>query len=597
VTSSRSASGLSTARLVVIVWLAVSATLLFAGPAELSTDDAMRLVQVRDWLAGQAWFDLTQHRLDPPAGIVMHWSRLIDAPLAALIRVGELLWAPPLAERIAVTIWPLGLLLLFLIGAASLAFQLGGDRGAQLAVVFAALSASVLWHFRPGAIDHHGAQIVLLMVSVALIIRRPVRPIDAGFAGGLCAVSLAIGLEMAPAIAVLAACVALRWIALGPPVARATTSFATAFAITVALLFVAAVPPARYWAAACDALSIDHVGAALIGGLGLGLVSMLSPATLPRRLAGGIAIAAALAMIVVVRSPACLMDPLRVDPRVVALWLSHVEESRSLASLLRDLPHEVIPLFGLPLFGMMLTGLCAVRSSEHVSSDHWSSDSWRWITCAAVLAMLTGYAMYQVRSVAGANALAAALVPAALVRLWPAGQPRALGLRPAAVILVLVFNPVALILAGQAAHASADILLAPGRAELVSQGPGTCRRARDYAVLDTLPRGRVLAFIDAGPMILVQTPHAVLAAPYHRNNSGNLAMLEIMLGSPEDAVARLAARQIDYVAFCPGAAERYIYASAAPNSLAASLAAGRPPVGLAPLDRGESEVRVYTVRP
>ena len=49
------------------------------------TDDAMRLVQVRDLLAGQGWFDMVQHRLMPPEGASMHWSRLVDAPLAALI--------------------------------------------------------------------------------------------------------------------------------------------------------------------------------------------------------------------------------------------------------------------------------------------------------------------------------------------------------------------------------------------------------------------------------------------------------------------------------------------------------------------------------
>jgi hypothetical protein len=283
------------------------------------------------------------------------------------------------------------------------------------------------------------------------------------------------------------------------------------------------------------------------------------------------------------------------------LWIDHLEELRSLASLLRDVPHEVIPLFGLPLLGLVVAGLCALRSrdhhwsSDHRSSDHGRRDSWRWIVCAAVLVMLIGIALFHVRSVSGANALAAALVPAALVRLWPAGPPFALGLRPAAAILALVFNPVALILAGQAANAGAG-MFARERVELVSQGPGTCQRARDYAVLDTMPRGRVLAFIDAGPMILVQTPHTVLAAPYHRNNSGNLAMLEIMLGPPEDAVARLAALQIDYVAFCPGAAERHIYAQAAPNGLAASLAAGSPPAGLAPLDRGDHEIKVYRVQ-
>jgi uncharacterized RDD family membrane protein YckC len=56
------------------------ASLHFSDP-----DDALRMVQVRDLLAGQGWFDLHQYRVAPPDGIVMHWSRLVDAPIAAVI--------------------------------------------------------------------------------------------------------------------------------------------------------------------------------------------------------------------------------------------------------------------------------------------------------------------------------------------------------------------------------------------------------------------------------------------------------------------------------------------------------------------------------
>ena len=58
--------------LVVLVWLLVALALLlqyWAQTAEtlLDTDDAMRLVQMRAWLAGQGWFDLHKARLQPPA--------------------------------------------------------------------------------------------------------------------------------------------------------------------------------------------------------------------------------------------------------------------------------------------------------------------------------------------------------------------------------------------------------------------------------------------------------------------------------------------------------------------------------------------------
>ena len=46
-------------------------------------DDAMRMVQVRDLMAGQGWFDLTAHRINPPQGLFLHWSRVVDVPLVA----------------------------------------------------------------------------------------------------------------------------------------------------------------------------------------------------------------------------------------------------------------------------------------------------------------------------------------------------------------------------------------------------------------------------------------------------------------------------------------------------------------------------------
>src|ERR1700704_499688 len=96
---------LDTRALVGIVWFATVAAYLvasFGRGGDLSTDDAMRLVEVRDFLAGQGWFDLTQYRLSPPDGVATHWSRLIDVPLAALVRAGEMLAPSALAERVAV---------------------------------------------------------------------------------------------------------------------------------------------------------------------------------------------------------------------------------------------------------------------------------------------------------------------------------------------------------------------------------------------------------------------------------------------------------------------------------------------------------------
>ena len=72
--------GLAALILLAVRWHAI-ATHNFA-----DVDDQLRLVEVRDWLNGQSFYDVTQYRMNQPWGAPMHWSRLVDMPLAALYR-------------------------------------------------------------------------------------------------------------------------------------------------------------------------------------------------------------------------------------------------------------------------------------------------------------------------------------------------------------------------------------------------------------------------------------------------------------------------------------------------------------------------------
>jgi len=45
----------------------------------------MRLNETIKLLQGQGWFDLSHPRLSPGSNTVVHWSRLLDLPLAALM--------------------------------------------------------------------------------------------------------------------------------------------------------------------------------------------------------------------------------------------------------------------------------------------------------------------------------------------------------------------------------------------------------------------------------------------------------------------------------------------------------------------------------
>src|SRR3954470_13506868 len=99
--------------LLLLFWLIFAALFIYARWNSIQwfalgdTDDNMRMMQVRALLSGQDWYDLRQYRLDPPGGADIHWSRLVDLPIAAIKLALTPLFGGPTAERAAVAIAPL----------------------------------------------------------------------------------------------------------------------------------------------------------------------------------------------------------------------------------------------------------------------------------------------------------------------------------------------------------------------------------------------------------------------------------------------------------------------------------------------------------
>ena len=91
-------------------------------------DDAMRMVVVRDFLGGQNWFDHMQYRLNTPYGAELHWSRLVDLPIAALVILARPLVGSG-AETVAGYLWPLILLGAFIWINGQLTLRLVGRDG------------------------------------------------------------------------------------------------------------------------------------------------------------------------------------------------------------------------------------------------------------------------------------------------------------------------------------------------------------------------------------------------------------------------------------------------------------------------------------
>ena len=227
---------LAVVQLVAQHWAVTAQTLL-------DTDDAMRLVQMRDWLAGQGWYDLTQRRL--AGGYKSHWSRLIDAGLAGTLRVFSLFTEPAMAERLMRTVWPMLWLLPTMGGAAAIAWRIAGRDAALIALLLGVLGFHALYQFRPGRIDHHNVQIALSMLLVAATVWSDRARWAAAAAGAITGLALAIGLECLPYLVVCGAAFALRY-TLDASAARAARDYGLALTVSSLVGFFAVVGPAHW---------------------------------------------------------------------------------------------------------------------------------------------------------------------------------------------------------------------------------------------------------------------------------------------------------------------------------------------------------------
>jgi hypothetical protein len=127
-----------------------------------------------------------------------------------------------------------------------------------------------------------------------------------------------------------------------------------------------------------------------------------------------------------------------------------------------------------------------------------------------------------------------------------------------------------------------------------SQTEAVCRTPEALSLLSAQPPGRVLGSFDSGALILAHTSHEAFAAPYHRNNHGNLVAAETFLASPEKAEARARAAGATLIVWCLHGYSPLV--EAAPAGLAAMLARGEFPAWLERRSAPDAPLLVFAVR-
>jgi hypothetical protein len=575
------------AMLLAIAWLLLVLQLVIQYWPETAltlndTDDAMRLVEVREFLAGHGWFDLHMSRVQPPAGYDPHWSRLIDAGLAGTFILFHQVFDTAFAERLMRATWPLLWLAPAMIGAAAIAWRLAGREAALIVLLFAVIGLPALQQFKPGRIDHHNVQIAIALLTVAATVWSDQRRWCAAAAGALTGLGLAIGFEGMPFLVLCAGAMALRYVH-DAESDRALRSYGVAVAASTVIAFFVSVAPAHWTHSACDAIAINSTAAVVVGGLGLALISRCGAASPWTRAGLLAAVTLGAALVFVLAEPRCLGGPYAmVDTAVKPIWLAHVREMQPLLGVFSDNPSVGLGLLSFPAVGVIATAVLAWRGP-------WRSDV-GFLVAGAALLLAFAMMFAAVKAYAYAVWLAMPLVAILALRLCEALRLHALVPRfVAGLLLAPAVLSAGIITIADAAGLNRTVPNDPAR--------DTCFSSASYAPLAALPAGLVATDLDYGPFVLALTPHAVVAAPYHRLSTGITAAQEIFAAPPDKAHRIIDGLHADYVVTCGARGPVGLTETQKTASLWGRLRAGDVPDWLTPEPPAPGQAfKIYRVK-
>lgn len=586
-------------RHITMVWLLVA--LLLSGinaPAIAAMkfpdpDDVLRLLQVRDWLAGQNWYDVTQYRMNPPEGGPMHWSRIVDLPLALVILITAPIVGNQSAEIIALILVPMLTLFCVMWLIARLTGRIAGREAALLACFLIVMIVPVVHQIRPMRIDHHGWQIALALLSLTGLIDNNQR--RGGLVIGLSlAAWLSISMEGLPLAAAFMGYCALSWLIDAQQRHRLATAMAALAGGTAVLFAATRLGSSDAMVQYCDALSPAHIA---VFGLGAAMLGLLARINLRNKamLIGGFALTgiAAIALLASV-APQCASGAFsELDPLVREFWYIRVSEGLPLWEQTSGVIAQIVAV---PLLAM----IGAWRHWRNQAADKRALSIWLLsvhgrLTIMTLAALSVAILVERASAVASVYALP---VAAALLINWLhtiRAMPNPLRRIAATLGMFLLVAPGLVI-----APASALVSKRAAKIERVTDNirkAETCNFYDNLALLNQLPVSDFMTPLDTGPGIAHATHHRIVATGHHRNDR---AMRDIILFfSSTQAQARAIAQQrdIEYIAYCDGVAEPMLYAHKSPAGLMAQLQRGDTPIWLAPVEiPGTQGLNIWRVR-
>jgi hypothetical protein len=577
--------------LIFVIWLLTSLLFLIAARSAIADwkmgdpDDQLRLVQIRDWLAGQSWWDITQYRMNPPDGGPMHWSRLVDVPIAAMILLLRPFLGQTLAEQWTSALLPLLTYAFVLAMFAATTRRLFGKPAAVLAAAtfFMILPAAI--QLLPMRIDHHGWQLFCFFLA-AWALFDPQRSLaSAAIIGFAMALWIEISIEGLPFAVAFMALLGIRW--LFPsfdsngqksqnkqlPAALATLAGATAFLYLIT-------EGIGQTANNCDGLSPFHIGAfaavaAIIGGATL--LQRWTGAALSLQakiLVGSLAAAAGLA-VVLMTAPQCTRDAFAdLDPLVRQYWYDRVPEGLPLWAV--QLDFAILELSGFA-FGVVGLLWVLLRSASLQKPDK-----------LALAILFLGSALVGTmvsRTMVYAACLASMMLAPMAIALFGgadshSGLVKRMALRLVAIALLFpaVFGQNVMDRINATQDAAAPKAAAEQKA--FEKLAIACQKPRAAQMLNQLPAAQLMVGLDTSPGVLQFTHHKVVATGHHRNQLAMADVIRTFTGTADEAKAAMRKRGAEYFITCDGSFELRVYQRREPNGFWAQMQRGEIPAWL-----------------
>ena len=528
------------------------------------TDDYMYLTQILDWMNGQGWYDNIQHRLDPPNGVPIHFSRLAMLPMVAIIYVIEFLGlgAKGSATLMAV-IYPVILLGVFFLTLRWTAESFMSKRWAGVTAYVGLFATHMIYLFQPGHVDHHNLIVVIIVFALGCACRMmedPSRRRWPLYLGLAMAVGLMVALEILPWLLLMSIGLGFWVVMKGANAARCGLLYGLTLFLGSVVCLLLTRPPSDLMN--LDVLTYSAIYVAMMAGVTVAFagVYVVGKAPLVVRFVVALVLSGCSGALFLHRFPEMIAGPYGgIDPALARIILDEVIEAQ---------PMKSDDVSWLGIFWVMGNAFLAAPVSVYYLAKSKGLQRWQWGLLTLLMVAGLALTLFYQRRFAGTMYMFGIIPLAVLLQhgwAWVGSHYRGRRQFFAEIGMLLLVGPLLSIVAPALVDGrsfNTGFFLFP-----VNFGPEEVA-CESYELENVLrnPLGLgsrqhlIMNTLNEGPELLFRTNHQILAAPFHMDVNGNIDSTRFFSTPyPEEAEAIVRRRHADLVVTCMYASSFYFH--------------------------------------